>query len=57
MEVMGIKDIMEELGVSREYARWLVTLEGCPVLPRMKGQTIRVLRKPFYKWLEAQTWR
>ena len=57
MEVMGIKDIMSELGVSREYARWLVTLKDCPVLPRMKGQTIRVLRTPFYKWLETLTWR
>lgn len=53
MELIGIKEVMELLGVSERLATRILNAEGCPILPRCKGQKFRVPKDRFIKWWEA----
>ena len=53
MELIGIKDVMEMLGVGREMATHILNSPDCPKLPRRKGQKFRVPKGKFVKWWEA----
>ena len=47
------KDVMELLGVGEKTATHILNMEGCPVLPRKKGQKFRVPKTAFLKWWEG----
>ena len=51
MKIIGIKEVAEKLGVSYKEAMRICRMEGCPVLPRGKGQTFRIVEEPFDEWL------
>lgn len=53
MELIGLKDVMELLGVGEKTATHILNMEGCPVLPRKKGQKFRVPKAAFVKWWEG----
>ena len=50
-ELLGIKEIMQLLGVGRPKATYLLTQPGCPTLPRRKGMPYLVEKEAFIKWL------
>lgn len=52
-EIMGIKDVMKELGIGEKLATRILNAPGCPTLPRKKHETFMVPRKAFYKWWEG----
>ena len=56
MELIGVKEIMELLGISRAFATHILHLPGCPVLPRHKGQTFRVPKDEFVRWWNSKGW-
>lgn len=57
MDIIGIKEVMDMLGISRQAATRILNLPGCPVLPRSKNQIFRVLKQPFLEWLASGSFR
>lgn len=53
MELIGIRDVMALLQVSRREADRIVSLPGCPCLPRVKGGKVRILKAAFLEWIEG----
>lgn len=53
MELIGIKDIMELLQVSRREADRIASLPGCPCLPRVKGGKVRIQKEAFLEWIKG----
>jgi len=53
MEIIGIKDVMEMLDISRPAATKILNLPGCPVLPRSKNEIFRIPKEPFLEWLAS----
>ena len=51
MEIMGLKDIMRDYNLSRYTALAYLNMRSCPVLPRTKNSTYRVVRSNWEKWL------
>lgn len=51
MEIIGLKDIMRDYGLSRYTALAYLNMKSCPVLPRTKGSTYKVVRASWEKWL------
>lgn len=51
MKIIGIKEVAEKLGISYKEAMRICRMEGCPVLPRGKGQTFRIMEEQFDEWL------
>lgn len=51
MELLTLEDIMQMLGISRRMATRILTMKGCPVLPRTKGGKYLVPRDSFIRWL------
>lgn len=56
MELIGVKEVMELLGVSKKYATHILNMPGCPVLPREKGQKFRVPKTAFIEWWEGENY-
>lgn len=53
MRIIGLKDVAKKLGVSYKEATRICRMEGCPTLPRGKGQTFRIPEEAFDKWIAA----
>ena len=53
LELIGLKDVAEMLGVSEKLATHILNMDGCPVLPRKKGEKFRVPKTAFIKWWEG----
>ncbi len=53
MEIIGVKDVMEMLGVGKKVATHILNMPGCPVLPREKGEKFRVPKAAFIAWWEG----
>ena len=53
MELIGIKEIMALLQVSRREADRIASLPGCPCLPRVKGGKVRIPKEAFLAWVEG----
>lgn len=52
-EIIGLRDVMEYLGVGEKTATRILNMPGCPVLPRKKGEKFRVPKAAFLKWMEG----
>lgn len=53
MRIIGLKEVAEKLDVSYKEATRICRMEGCPTLPRGKGQTFRIPEEAFDKWIAA----
>lgn len=53
MRIIGLKEVAEKLQISYKEATRIVNLDGCPVLPRSKGQTFRIPEEAFDAWVKA----
>lgn len=52
MEIIGMKEIMNDYGLSRATATAYLNMKSCPTLPRRKNAPYRILRSRWEKWLE-----
>ena len=52
MEIIGMKEIMSDYGLSRATATAYLNMRSCPTLPRRKNAPYRILRSRWEKWLE-----
>lgn len=52
MEIIGLKEVMEMLGVGKKLATHILNIPGCPVLPRKKNEKFRVPKAAFIEWWE-----
>lgn len=55
LELIGLKEVMEMLHVSRKEATHILNMPGCPILPRHKGQRFRVRKEAFINWFKDLT--
>lgn len=53
MRIIGLKEVMNKLQISYKEATRIVNLDGCPVLPRSKGQTFRIPEEAFDAWVKG----
>lgn len=54
MELLGVKEVCDLLGVGRKTATHLLANKHCPTLPRKKGQTYRVEKEAFVAWIKGE---
>lgn len=52
MEIIGIKEIMADYGLSRHEATMYLNMKSCPTLPRTKNFPYKILRHKWEEWLE-----
>ena len=50
MELIGVKEVMDLLHVSRPMAIHILSQPDCPTLPRKKKQMYRVRKDAFLQW-------
>lgn len=51
MEIIGLKEIMEEYGLPRKTATAYLNMRSCPTLPRVKNSPYRIIRESWEEWL------
>lgn len=51
MELLGLRDVAELLHISQKQATKLLNQPGCPILPRTKGESYRVMKDALIRWL------
>ena len=51
MVILTAQDIQREYGFNKSYTYRLLNTKGCPVLPRVKNSTFRVIQDEFERWL------
>lgn len=52
-EIIGVRDVMDYLGVSQKVATRILNTPGCPVLLRRKNEKFRIPRAAFIRWWEG----
>lgn len=52
MELIGLNDVAELLGVNVKTATKILNMPGCPLLPRTKGEQYRIVKEALVRWLE-----
>lgn len=52
VEIIGMKEIMNDYGLSRATATAYLNMKSCPTLPRKKNSPYKILRSRWEKWLE-----
>ena len=55
-EMWGIEEVMEYTGLTRRGATRLLKTEGCPTMPRGKGEKYQVPSQGFIKWFSDCGW-
>ena len=53
--IIGMTEIMQLYGFTRKEATKLLSIRGCPVLPREKGAPYRLIKDEFEKWLRTRS--
>ena len=54
IELIGIKELIKLYGFGKKEAYKLVTVKGCPVLPREPGAPYRLIKDEFESWLRSR---
>ena len=52
MELIGLNEVAELLGVNVKTATKILNMPGCPLLPRSKGEQYRIVKEALVRWLE-----
>ena len=52
--IIGMNEIRELYGFSRQQATRLLNTKGCPLLPRGEGEPYRVVKDEFEQWLRSR---
>ena len=53
-QLLGVKDLMELLGVGKAQVMKILAMPGCPMLPRGKNEIYRVPYGKFKTWFWRQ---
>lgn len=54
IEIIGIKELKELYGFSKNEVYRIVNVKGCPLLPREPGGPYRLIKDEFENWLRRQ---
>ena len=52
MELIGLNEVVDLLGVNEKTAKKILNLPGCPLLPRGKNESYRIVKEALIRWLE-----
>lgn len=54
IKLLKVEDIQSMLGVSRKKAIEILSIKGCPVLPRKKHEPYLIREEAFVEWFKMK---
>lgn len=54
IKLIGVEEVMALLGVGRRKATEILSMKGCPILPRKKGEPYLVREEAFVEWFKTK---